>query len=174
MKRLILLGAGGYGKTVKDLAQQLGIYSEILFLDDHSSEAVGSCSDFTKFQEEDTEMYPAFGNNEIRLQWIHTLIEAGITVPELIHPTAYVSPTVFVSAGCVVLPNAVVNTNSRLSMGCIVNCGAVVDHDCVLEPGVHVCLNAVVKAENILPSLLKVEAGSVIENKQYTKEFIHV
>lgn len=174
MKRLVILGAGGYGQTVKDVALQLGVYSEILFLDDNASDTVGKCSEFTSYIDSDTEMYPAFGNNEIRLHWIRTLIDSGITVPDLIHPTAYVSPTVFFSAGCVVLPMAVVNTNSRLSMGCIINCGAVVDHDCILESGVHVCVNASVKANNHIPSCMKIEAGTVIENRQFIKEETNV
>ena len=34
MKKLLILGAGGYGKTVADVAAQLGIYDRIAFLDD--------------------------------------------------------------------------------------------------------------------------------------------
>ena len=34
MKRLMILGAGGYGKTVADVAAQLGCYEQIVFLDD--------------------------------------------------------------------------------------------------------------------------------------------
>lgn len=32
--RLIILGAGGYGKTVADIARQSGKYEQIYFLDD--------------------------------------------------------------------------------------------------------------------------------------------
>ena len=34
MRKLLILGAGGYGKTVADVAQQLGYYDKIAFLDD--------------------------------------------------------------------------------------------------------------------------------------------
>ena len=36
MKALLILGAGGYGKTVADVAEQLGCYDSIRFLDDGS------------------------------------------------------------------------------------------------------------------------------------------
>ena len=35
--RLIILGAGGYGRTVADTAAQTGAYNEILFLDDSNN-----------------------------------------------------------------------------------------------------------------------------------------
>ena len=66
-----------------------------------------------------------------------------------------------------VLPNAVVNTNCVVNKGVIVNCGAVIDHDCIIGEGTHICLNAVIKAENNIPSCIKVDAGVVIENRQY-------
>ena len=37
MRKLLILGAGGYGKTVADVAFQLGIYDSVAFLDDGRS-----------------------------------------------------------------------------------------------------------------------------------------
>lgn len=162
--RLIILGAGGYGHTVADLAEQSGKYSEIKMLDDAGTV---KCEAFMQFRNEETVFYPAFGNNELRLRWLKRLEEAGCAVCTLIHPTAYVSPTAKIEAGVVVLPKAVVNTGCTVRSGCIVNCGAIVDHGCVLECGVHVCLGAIVKGENHLPACLKVEASVVIPNGCY-------
>ena len=166
---LIILGAGGYGRTVADVAGQTGEYSKILFLDDNSvaPDVVGKCAEFARFRDEQTAFYPAFGNNESRLAWLYRLQEAGCAVPTIIHPTAYVSPTAQVEPGAVILPHAVVNTNCVVKSGCIVNCGAIVDHGCVLEEGVHICLGAIVKAENRIPRCMKIEAGEVVQNRAY-------
>lgn len=167
--RLIIIGAGGYGRTVADLAQQSGRYEQIAFLDDQSQEpdVLGICGAFAEFEDGNTEMYPAFGNNELRLAWLDRLEQAHVPVMTLVHPTAYVSPTGKVGAGTVVLPHAVVNTACAVNRGCIINCGAIVDHGCLLEEGVHVCLGAVVKAENRIPKCMKIEAGTVVENRTY-------
>ena len=165
--RLVILGAGGYGRTVADVAEQTGQYGEIVFLDDHAPDAMGKCEDVSRFVGEDTEFYPAFGNNGFRLEWIRRLEEAGGKVATLVHPSAYLSPKATIEVGTVLLPHAVVNTNTLVKRGGIINCNATVDHDCILEEGVHVCLSAVVKAENRLPACLKVEAGQVIENRSY-------
>lgn len=167
--RLVILGAGGYGRTVADVAAQTGQYAEIRFLDDHSNapDVMGVCCDFAQMIDDETAFYPAFGNNEARMGWLHRLMEAGCNVATIIHPTAYVSPTARVMPGTVILPHAIVNTSCEIRAGCIVNCGAIIDHGCVLEEGVHVCLGAIVKAENCIPRCMKIEAGEVVQNRTY-------
>ena len=169
MKKLLILGAGGYGKTVADLASQLGCYSSIRFLDDGRTGAdiLGKCHQYASFLEENTEVYPAFGNNSFRRQWITRLEEDGVTVPTLIHPRAYVSPRAVVGVGSVVLPMAVVNTGVRVDKGCIINIGALIDHDSVIENWVHLAPGAIVKAENRIPAESKIDSGTVIENRQF-------
>lgn len=167
--KLIILGAGGYGRTVADIARQSGRYTDVYFLDDKATDelVIGKCSDYINHITSDTELYPAFGNNEGRLQWTEWLETAGATIPTLIHDTAYVSPETTVEVGTVVLPKAIINTGTTVKRGCIFNCGAIIDHSCVIEDGVHICLGAIVKAENRIPRCMKVEAGVVIENRTY-------
>ena len=167
--RLIILGAGGYGRTVADIAGQVGQFDKISFLDDNSTalDVLGKCAEFERFRDGQTAFYPAFGNNEGRLKWLYRLREAGCAIPTIVHPTAYVSPTVQVELGAVILPHAVVNTNCVVKSGCIVNCGAIVDHGCELEEGAHICLGAIVKAENRIPRCMKIEAGEVVQNRAW-------
>ena len=167
--KLLIIGAGGYGKTVEDVAKQLGCFEKIAFLDDKrsGSRVLGRCEEYAMFCDEDTAVYPAFGNNVLRMEWLEVLMEEGIKVPTLVHPSAYVSPTATVCAGTVVLPRAVVNTGVTVGMGCIINIGALVDHDTIIEEGVHLAPGAIVKAENRIAALSKIDSGEVIENRQY-------
>ncbi len=167
--RLVIIGAGGYGQTVCDIAEQSGKYEKIVFLDDNKAaeNVVGKCADVEKFISDYTEIYPAFGNNEARISFIEKLEGLGANIPVIVHKTAYVSPKARLKKGTVVLPNAIINTDTLVEKGCIINCGAIVDHGCVIEKGVHVCLGAIVKAENRIPAFMKVEAGQVIENRTY-------
>ena len=169
MKKLLILGAGGYGRTVADVARQLGIYDKIGFLDDRkvSPEVLGTCGEYALFCDENTVIYPAFGDNEIRLSWLERLLQEDISVATIVHPTAYVSPTAKLGAGTVVLPRAVVNTGCEIKEGCILNIGALLDHDCILEAGVHLCPGAIVKAQNRIPTGTKLESGTVILNGTY-------
>ena len=165
-KPLIILGSGGYGRTVLDVAEQLG-YNPIIVLDDADSEhPLASFEAYLNFPE--AEFIPAFGNNEFRLQWCDRIVSVGGQLATLNHPTAYVSPKASLSPGTVVLPKAVVNTGTTVGKGCIINIGALIDHDCVIEEGAHICLGAIVKGENRIKRLSKIEAGEIVERGQYT------
>lgn len=155
---LIILGAGGYGHTVADVAEQLNKYQNIIFLDDATEHP---CSEYANYAED--EVYPAFGNNRARLDWVNRLEQEGFCVPTLVHPTAYVSPKAKLCSGTVVLPKAAVNTDVVVEKACIINLGALIDHGCVIEEGCHICLGAIVKGENRIQSMTKIEAGEVIE-----------
>ena len=170
MKKLLILGAGGYGNTIADVAEQLGCYDKIAFLDDQKAGTpgvLGICNEVFAFADGETEVYPAFGNNELRIAWINGLMDCGIRVPTLVHPDAYVSPRAVLGAGVTVLPKAVVNTGVKVKNGCIINIGALVDHDVVLEKGCHLAPGAIVKAENRIPAGSKIDSGTIIENRLY-------
>ena len=163
MKRLVILGSGGYGRTVADVAHQLD-YSTIILDDVDSAHPLSS---FQSYINSTTSFIPAFGNNAFRMEWINRIEDNGGQLAALIHPTAYVSPTTTISPGTVVLPHAIVNTDVVVGRGCIINLGAIVDHGCILEEGVHICLGAIVKGENRIERLCKIEAGEVVERGQY-------
>lgn len=167
--KLVIIGAGGYGKTIYDLAIQSKKYNDLFFLDDNSKEnnVKGICSDYKNFNSNEFEFYPAFGNNEIRLNWINKLEKDSYKIATIIHNSAYVSPSAKVGVGSVVLPKAVVNTDVKIGKGCIINCGAIIDHGCIVEDGVHICLGAIVKGENRIASKIKIEAGEIIQLRTY-------
>lgn len=170
MKRLVIIGAGGYGGAIADIAEQLNIYEEILFLDDGKTgeNIKGKCTDYVKYINLSTEFYPAFGNNSLRVEWLDKLNSINAKTATIIHSTAFVSPKAVIECGTAVLQGAVVNTNSIVKRGGIININAVVDHDCIIEEGCHICINAVVKAENKIPPKTKIEAGEIIQNRTFT------
>ena len=172
MKRLVILGFGGYGKTIEDVVLSAKMFDEIIFLDDKAKDdkVKGVCKDYVNYIDENTWFYPAFGNNNLRVEWIYLFNGANAQVPTIIHPSAYVSPNAVVEAGCAVLPNAAINATAKVRTGCIVNFGAVIDHDVIIEKGVHLCINSVVKAYNRIAPFAKIEAGQVIFNNTFVME----
>ena len=69
MDRLVILGAGGYGNTVADIALQLGY--EIVQLDDADNDR--PLDSFARYIGDGVAFIPAFGSNAFRLEWIDRL-----------------------------------------------------------------------------------------------------
>lgn len=167
--RLMILGAGGYGRTVADVAKQSGEYDRIDFLDDDLTRdgVLGCCADWRSYRGSETFFYPAFGNNSSRLAWIERLVNEGFRVPSLIHKTAYISPTVEIGSGVVILPHATINTDVVIEDGCLINCGAIIDHGCHIERGCHIGLGAMIKGQNRIAAFTVVEVGQIIQRGNY-------
>lgn len=142
---LLILGAGGHGRVVAEMASSLG-YGELGMLDDNptASPVLGGlkrCRE-PSLRQRFPQAVVALGKATLRVQWLLVLRDSGFSCPVLVHPRAWVSPTARLGAGTVVMAQAAVMSGARLGQGCIVNTGASVDHDCVLGEGVHVCPGA--------------------------------
>ena len=85
---LLILGAGGYGHVVREIAEDSGIFDKIDFLDDSSPLAIGKFGDAEKFLKGYPNAVVALGNAELRLGYIEKLRAAGFQIPAIISPRA--------------------------------------------------------------------------------------
>lgn len=161
MKHLLIIGAGGHGKVVAEVAQDVG-YEEIAFLDDNSPEAIGGLSDIGKFCDRYSDAFVAIGNNNLRGELLQKLKECGYIIPVLVHPSAYVSRTATLGSGTVVEPKAIVNANTHIGEGCIISVGSIVDHDANVGICCHINAGSIVKAGGTIDDFRKLEAGEVV------------
>ena len=167
-KSLLIIGAGGHGKVVKEVALAMknaseNAYDRVDFLDDNSGEAIGKISEAELFKNQYDDAFCGIGNNQFRKNILEKLAVLGYKIPVLIHPTAYVSATAVINRGTVVEPNAIVNANTIVGSGCIISVGAIVDHDVIVGDYCHVNAGAICKAGSKLETCLKLEAGEVVK-----------
>lgn len=140
MNKLIIIGAGGHGKVIADIALKNG-YTDICFLDDNSTgecmgfPIVGKASDVESYNNGATDFVIAIGNNAVRQSISERYDVKWVT---LIHPSAQVGAYVSLGEGSVVMANAVVNPCAKVGRHCILNTGAIVEHDNRLADFVHV------------------------------------
>lgn len=90
------------------------------------------------------------------------LAAAGLTFPTLVHPSATVSPSAQLGAGCQVLAHCVVAADVRLGSACIINHSATVDHECKLGSGVHIAPGAVLCGCIAVGDNAMIGAGAVV------------
>ena len=162
MSRLLILGAGQYGQVAKEIAEAMGRFEQISFLDDNSSAAIGKLSDFNICTNNFDSAVVAIGDAEKRLKLIEQLVDAGFDVPVLIHPRAYIASSAIIRRGTFVEPMAVVHTDVAVDMGCIISAGTIINHNAVIGEGCHLNCGTIVGARANVSSYTETDCGQII------------
>ena len=140
MEKLIIVGAGGFGKEVLQWAIDCNRENEKWeikgFLDPNSIEKkeingipiLPFDDDSYTIQEEDV-FVCAIGDCNIREKVSKKLEQRGARFISIIHPTALISDTAEIGKGTVICPHAVISPDARIGEHCIVNIKSVVAHE---------------------------------------------
>ena len=149
---LLILGSGGHGQVVREIAQAMGIFQEINHLDDNSTDShtIGKLEDYKIFRREYGYAIAAFGINSYRMGWLKKLEELEYKLIPIIHPKAFLSPTAKVLEGTVIEAGALINTGVTIGKGCIIGLGSIVDHNAEIHEGCHIDSGVVVRANSII------------------------
>lgn len=159
---LLILGAGQYGEVVREIAESMGIFDRIDYLDDNqSNKSIGSFSDCSRLITSYSYAIVAIGNPDIRCLWINELEKLGYKIPVLIHGDAYVSSKAVLGSGTIIEPMAVVQANVKVGKGCLICSGAVLKHNCIVGDACYVDCNSAVMPEASVPSGTRVNCNAV-------------
>lgn len=161
---LLILGAGSQGPVVREIAEALGIFTRIAFLDDDASNklAIGPLSDYERLREIFPAAIPSFGNSALRGEYYNRLIAAGYAIPRLIHPTATISSSdVELGEGAVVEAKVIIANDVTVGENVILSAGCVLDRGCVIGKNCHVGCACTVTRGSVVPDGYRIPAGTV-------------
>ena len=169
-KHVIVIGAGGHGRSVAEAILLLGRDELIGFVDDGADAnakvwtypILGRTDSLHTLREHADAVVVAIGNNTVREKLHARAREVGFELLSVIHPTAFVSPTAALGSGCAVMAGAVVGTEAHLGEGVIVNCGATVDHHCRVGAFGHLGVNACMAGGSVLGHRAWMQAGAAL------------
>lgn len=169
-EKLIIIGAGGHGKVVADVAVKMGKWQEIVFMDNNKSltqaiglEVIGSIDDAFKYKTE-ADFFVAIGDNYLREKIQERLIIDGCHIVSLVHPQAILGLDVQLGVGTVVMAGVVINSSSRIGDGCIINTSSSIDHDNNIGNYVHVSPGVNIAGTVEIGELTWLGIGSVVSN----------
>jgi len=157
-KRIVIVGAGGFGKEVAWLAEYCG-YKVHGFLDDSDDSknqivyklpVLGNVQDSLKYAQ--YEFIIAIGNPRVRERLVNKVSEISkdISFATLIHPDCVMSDTVLISEGCIIASKCLLTVDISLGKHCVLNVGVTVGHDSnvgdfsTLAPKVNICGNVTI------------------------------
>lgn len=144
MKNLIIIGAGGHGKVIADIALKLKKWNRVMFLDDivtkksvMNIDVVGKIDKAILYKDE-ADFVVAIGSNFYRDKIQCSLEKKGLSIVSLIHPNDIIGTDVRIGNGTVIMAGAVINSSCSIGKGCIINTNCNIDHDNIIEDFVHI------------------------------------
>lgn len=170
-QNVLILGAGQYGTVAKEIAESMGCFARIAFLDDsfgvtnpNTQEApIGCFRDYERFSGEYSHAIVAIGHCALRREWTERLEAARFHIPVLISPKAYVSPSAQIQKGSIIEPLAGVHANAVIGAGSIISMGAIVNHNSTVGDYCHVDCGAIIMRGAVVASGQKVFAGETVK-----------
>jgi sugar O-acyltransferase (sialic acid O-acetyltransferase NeuD family) len=146
--RLVVLGAGGHGKVVADAARAAGT-QVLAFADANPARRGKEVSGLPVLdgelealrafcEHEGAQTVVAIGENATRRRIFEALQAAGVSLANVVHPSAVLAPEVTLGIGVVILAGAIVNVTTVIGDNAIINTGVRLDHDNTLGAHAHV------------------------------------
>ncbi|MEE7597043.1 acetyltransferase [Acinetobacter baumannii] len=167
---LLILGAGGHGKSVAEAASLSSKWESIVFADDAWPEktefygypVLSSVKRLVKASLDVSAAIPAVGNNLVRQQWHKLIQDIGLPVANVIHPSAIISPSVEIGRGVTIMAGCIIGVETYIDDGVIINMGTAIDHDVKIGQFAHLSVGVRVGGEKKIDSFSFVPAGSII------------
>lgn len=145
-KRLIIVGAGGFGRECLVWARAIPESErdwEVVGFIDNNLEALrnfncevgilGTIDDYVPQPNE--VLLLAIGTVGIKLKLAKILAERGASFLTLIHPSAIIGDRIRLGTGCVICPNVVISTDVTIGNFVSLNIACTIGHDVVIGDG---------------------------------------
>ncbi|EGT0015008.1 transferase [Clostridium perfringens] len=176
MKDIIIIGAGGVGKEVAFIIEQINIKTPIWnilgIVDDNKSlwrteingyKVLGGLSVLEKFKNQDIKPYIviAIANYKIKKAVIEKL-KGRFKFATIIHPNVFIHDSVKIGEGTVIYPTVIMTTNITLGNHVIVSPKCGIGHDSIIKDYVSLLWNVNVSGHDIIEEGVLMGSGSTV------------
>ena len=177
MKKIAIIGAGGFGREVKMLIDQINVvspkYTFIGYYDDGKEEGIlingfpvlGKVSDLNTVSEEIT-VALALGNPVYKKNVVGLVENQNISFETLIHPSVLIgNDEVSIGKGTVICAGNIITCNISIKDYVTLNLACTIGHDTVLEDFVSLMPGVNISGEVVLEEAVYVGTGAKIINR---------
>ena len=169
---LALFGAGAMGREFREIAEESGEWSAIVFLDDHTkAEMLAGCPVYSfqgfraRFKPDEVRFVVAIGEPKFRLEAYERMKRAGYTGGLLAHSSAYISPDAGVGEGTAVCQGAFIGSQASVGRNCYLSRNASVGHDAVVGDHTRLGVNAFIGGHTVIGENAFIGAGALLKDR---------
>ena len=148
MKRLVIVGAGGFGREALGIVRDVGGFQPVAFVDAQPDRAgtmvggvpvAGGDEALAALRAQGVQaLVVAIGNPQGRRRLCELARELGFELPVVVHPMAYRADDVTVGEGSVLYPGSITMAGVSIGRGVLVNAGATIGHETTVGDFVNV------------------------------------
>ena len=160
MKNIVIIGAGGFGREVAALIQDINLveskWNFLGFIDEavqgetvEGYPVLGNMDDLAKMDPKPCAAI-AIADSAARERLVNVCKEMGIALPSLIHPTVVIGPKVVIGEGCIIGRNAAFTTNVQVGNYCILNIYCTFGHDTRVEDYVSMMSHTAIAGDVVI------------------------
>lgn len=168
-KKLLLVGAGGFGRIV---AEQAMLQYDCAFVDDGQVvgaeicgiPVVGGLSGLPELRKNYDLLVVGIGNNRFRAQVYEKAKALDYVFPNIIALSAYISPYSKMGYGCVVLQNACIQNGASVGSGVLLNAGTEVHCDAAVGDYALIYTNSVIRTGATVGNFARIGSNCTICN----------
>lgn len=160
-RKLLIVASKRYGDYVKEIAESMGCFEEIAFVDNDREGAIGKLEDVESFCPEYNCAIAACDDGVERLEW-NKKLEAFYNIPVLFHMDSTISPSANLMPGCIVEPRAVVGCGNTIGQAAVIGANSVIEPYCLVGDGCTLKSGTIVKSTSALNIGTETEQGTVL------------
>lgn len=169
---LALYGAGAMGREFKYIADESGEWSEVVFIDDHTSATqllgcpvCGYHAFRKRYKPEDVRFAITIGEPKFRREAFARMTEAGYRGALVVHPSAVISPDAEVGEGAVIAHGTFIGSQARIGKNFYGAKGASIGHDAVIGDHVRVGVGAFVGGHTVIGENAFIGSGAMLKDR---------
>ncbi len=160
-RKLLIVASKRYGDYVKEIAESMGCFEEISFVDNDREGAIGKLEDVESFYPEYNCAIAACDDGTERLEW-NKKLETLYNIPVLAHMDSTISPSADLLPGCIVEPRVVIGCRTTIGQEAVIGANSVIEPYCIVGDSCTLKSGTIVKSTSALNIGTETEQGSVL------------
>ena len=174
-ENIILIGAGGHALSCIDVIEQENKYNihGLIGLKDEVGkkisgyDVIATQDELVNLSKDFEYAFIAIGqikNVKLRIDLYESVLKTGFKIPSIISPQSFISRTVKIGEGTIIMNGVILNSGVRIGNNCIINSKALIEHGTQVADHCHISTGAILNGDCIVESKSFVGSGAIVKH----------
>ena len=174
-ENIILIGAGGHALSCIDVIEQENKYNihGLVGLKDEVGkkisgyDVIATQDELVNLSKDFRYAFIAIGqikSVKLRIDLYESVLNTGFKIPSIISPQSFISRTVQIGEGTIIMNGVILNSGVRIGNNCIINSKALIEHGTQIADHCHISTGAILNGDCVVESKSFVGSGAIVKH----------